>query len=196
MSSDEFNRRAEELSRSAESLSMHSDRSLYLKIPNGTMLMYCFDLLFLCWALPYTSRNLVESEIRAQYANWALKFPEARYSNLLYNLATMKKWHLAYLLDEFLDQIGTCAFYGTLRQYLKSKRIRQIKYKTRSIHEYSTRVRRGQRKRGYTDKGSLPGPKEKSARIIRQEEAKEQLHREKPSFFDFIQPRRWWRGRK
>jgi hypothetical protein len=156
-----------------------------------------FDMLALCWILPYTSKNTVESEVRAKYYNMALSYPDGEYSDLLRRIAILRQWNLNQIICEIVNEIGTEAFFGILIQYLNDKRVRQFKYQRRIDHEWTPKrfVRRGQRKRGYTDKGHLPDPKKRKwVNVIREEEAKEQIHREKPEFLDFIRPRRW--GRK
>lgn len=195
--SDEFNRQAMKLSRSAECLSVYSDSSLRLKLPRGTMLQCCFDMLALCWILPYVSYNTIEAETRAQFYNHAIANPDAQYSELLRKISINRQWNINDIVRMMVDTIGTEAYFGSLIQYLESKRVRTFKYVRQWNHEYSPprRVKKSQRKRGYTDKGHLPDQRRVShARLIHQEEAKEAPRREKPRFLDFIRPRRW--GRK
>lgn len=156
-----------------------------------------FDMLALCWILPYTSIGTVESEVRAKYHNQAVSFPDGQYSELLRRVSTLRQWNLNDIVREIVQEIGTEAFFGILIQYLEENRVKQFRYSRRSNHEWTPKhlVKRGQRKRGYTDKGHLPDPKKRKwVSVIRQEEAKEEIHREKPQLLDFIRPRRW--GRK
>lgn len=194
MSSTRLNHLSRRFAKMAEVLSVHSDNpGLIVKTPKGSIIQCTFDMLALCWILPYSSIDTRESEVRAQYANFAAAFPDGEYSNLLFRVATLKQWNLNNIVREIVNEIGTEAFFGILTQYLRSKRLDGFKLIKQRAHEWTPErsVRRGQRKRGYTDKGTLPDHKQISRRIIRQEEAKE----EKPSLerphFDFIKPRRW-----